>query len=99
MNVCLSLSSISGVSLSAVLGAVLCAARQNPLGLGALSVPPGQARCSRLLALLADLDSAIAAGLEQVCTAPILMNHFTRYWINHDSNYEESAGLVTKLRN
>lgn len=79
MSVSLSVRySISGVSLSAVLGAVLCCAWQNPLKLGLLSVPPGLAGCSGFLALLSGLDSSAAAGLEQVCT-----HYFTQYSITH----------------
>lgn len=57
---------VPGVSLSAVLWAVLCAASQHPAGL--VPVPQSQGGCGGVLALLAALDSAAAAGLEQVLT-------------------------------
>lgn len=80
--------SVSGVSLPAVSGEILCGAAQRSAGL--LSVPQGPARHRRLLVLLATLDSAAAAGLGQVCT--VLTDHLS-HWIiqSFSKNLEVSA--------
>lgn len=83
---------VSGVSLHVVLWAVLRAASWDP---AELSVPQGQTRRSRLMVLLIDLDSATAAGLEQVCT--IITHHFSHMWFKEVWSFNAQIIIIIQI--